>query len=270
MHVTNYSKSGGSCCQKKWVRFVVWTMTLGLAGFVITGCASVETRIGPRYVNPNSLTKPDKVLIFDFAVSPREVQLDGGWRAAIGRTAKGQEGIPKSQLELDVGHKVAKALSESLVKELGKYGILAQRTFNEPTSEENVHVVKGRFLSIDEGNKTQRMIIGFGVGRSVVKAQGRVFRMTPKGKELLMEFESEVKSSRKPGMGPMVGVGAAAGTAMVAAGVSGGVGIASEASDALGISASLEANVQKMAKDLSKKAASFWVKRGWLPSQVLK
>ena len=71
-------------------------------------------------------------------------------------------------------------------------------------------------------------------------------------------------------MGPMVGVGAVAGTAMVAAGVSGGVGIASEASDALGISASLEANVQKMAKDLSKKAASFWVKRGWLPSQVLK
>ncbi len=114
------------------------------------------------------------------------------------------------------------------------------------------------------------MIVGFGVGRSVVKAQGRVFRMTPKGKELLTEFESEVISSRKPGLGPMVGVGAAAGTAVVAAGVSGGVGIASEVSDALPFSASLEANVQKRAKDLSKKAARFWVKRGWLPPQVLK
>ena len=98
-------------------------MALGLAGFVITGCASVETRTGPRYVDPNSLTKPDMVLIFDFAVSPQEVQLDEGWSAAIGRTAKGQEGMPKSQLELDVGHKVAKAFSESLVKELGKYGL---------------------------------------------------------------------------------------------------------------------------------------------------
>ena len=104
----------------------------------------------------------------------------------------------------------------------------------------------------------------------MVKAQGKVFRMTPKGQELLTEFESEVKSGRKPGMGPIVGVGAAAGTAAVAAGVSGGIGIASESSDALPFSASLEANVQKMSKDLSKKAARFWVKRGWLPLQVLK
>ncbi|MEC4680835.1 MAG: hypothetical protein VST67_09095, partial [Nitrospirota bacterium] len=64
--------------------------------------------------------------------------------------------------------------------------------------------------------------------------------------------------------------GAAAGSAAVAAGVSGGIGIASEASVALPFSASLEANVQKMAKDLSEKAARFWVRRGWLPPQVLK
>jgi len=265
-----YSEMKTTICGKGTSRFGLWATFIGLMALLFTGCASVETTTRPQHLNQASLTKPDKILLYDFAVSPQEVRLDEGWSADIGRTARGQEGTPRSQLELEVGHKVARALSESLVIELGKYGILAQRTTREPMTDEKVHIVKGRFLSIDEGNQTQRMVVGFGVGRSVVRAQGKVFKMTPKGKELLTEFESEVKSGRKPGMGPMVGVGAIAGNAAVAAGVSGGLGVASEAADSLPFSASLTANVQKMAEDLSKKAARHWVKRGWLPPQVLK
>ena len=270
MRLTGYSETTVSFCSKGLSCLALWATSLGLMVFLFTGCASVETKSSRQYLNPDSLTKPDKVLLYDFAVSPEDIQLDEGWAADIGRTVRGKEGTPKTQLQLEVGRKIARALSESLVVELGKYGILAQRATREPLSGENVHVVKGRFVSIDEGNMTQRMIIGFGLGRSVVKAQGKVFHVTPKGKQLLTEFESEVKSGRRPGMGPMAGVGAAAGSAAVAAGVSGGIGIASEASVALPFSASLEANVQKMAKDLSEKAARFWVRRGWLPPQVLK
>jgi hypothetical protein len=171
---------------------------------------------------------------------------------------------------MDVGRKVANSLSENLVKELRSYGILAERATDHPSKTDNVVFVKGRFLSIDEGNSTQRMIIGFGLGRSVVKAQGQVYSMRPQGPKLLSEFESEVKSGRKPGMGPMVGVGAAAGRAATSAVIAGGIGVVSEVGDKLQFSASLEANTQKMAKELAEKGARFWVSRGWLPSEVLK
>ena len=71
-------------------------------------------------------------------------------------------------------------------------------------------------------------------------------------------------------MGPMVGAGAVMGNMAVSAGVSGALGIASESSDSLPFSASLEANVKKMAKELANKAAKRYVREGWLPPQVLK
>ena len=67
----------------------------------------------------------------------------------------------------------------------------------------------------------------------------------------------------------MVGVGAAAGTIATSAAISGGLAVSSEVADALPFSASLEANVKKMAKELAEKAAKFYVRKGWLPQQVL-
>ena len=248
---------------------VYWLLSC-FAVFLFVGCASVETRSSPVSLGGERLVKPELTLIYDFAVSPEQVQLDEGIMRGIFGTVRGNEGTPKTQKELEVGQKVARALSEHLVKELGKYGILAERASGPPPTKSNVYFVKGRFVSIDEGNMTQRMVIGFGMGRSVVRAEGKIYQPTPQGPRLVGQFDSEVKSGRKPGMGPMVGVGAAAGTLATAAAVSGGIGATSEVADTLPFSASLEANVQKMAKDLARKAAHRYVREGWLPPQVLK
>ncbi|NKB80550.1 MAG: DUF4410 domain-containing protein [Nitrospirales bacterium] len=114
-------------------------------------------------------------------------------------------------------------------------------------------VVKGRFLSIDEGNMTQRMVIGFGLGRSVVKAQGQAYEVTPLGTRLISEFESEVKSGRKPGMGPMVGVGAAAGSIATSAAVSGDSGSRPKWP--------MRYRFQPVSKPMSKKWPRNWLKR---------
>ncbi len=238
--------------------------------FFFMGCASVETRTSPVSLGGERLVKPERTLIYDFAISPEQVQLDEGIMRSISETVQGKEGTPKTQKELEVGRKVARALSEHLVKELGKYGILAERASGPPPTKSNVYFVKGRFVSIDEGNMTQRMVIGFGMGRSVVRAEGKIYQPTPQGPRLVGQFDSEVKSGRKPGMGPMIGVGAAAGRIATSAAISGGIGVVSESTDVLPFSASLEANVQKMAKDLARKAARSHVKHGWLPSEVLR
>ena len=71
------------------------------------------------------MAKPEKLLVYDFAVSPGEVTLDDGIGEDVAQVVKSTEGIPKAQMELELGRKVAVALSENLVVELGKYGILA-------------------------------------------------------------------------------------------------------------------------------------------------
>ncbi len=240
------------------------------AVLLFVGCASVETQTHKKYLGGEPLVKPDKLLIYDFAFTRDQVQLDEGIGKDLTKLVKGREGIPKRELELEVGRKVANALSANLVNELGAYGILAERATRTPSTTENVLMVKGQFVSIDEGNSTQRMVVGFGLGRSIVRAQGQVYQMTPQGKRHIGGFDSEVKSGRKPGMGPMVGAGAVMGNMAVSAGVSGALGVASETSDSLPFSASLEANVKKMAKELANKAAKRYVREGWLPPQVLK
>jgi len=241
----------------------------GLILFLAQGCASVETETYPQGRRGTILAKPDKLLVYDFAVSPGEVTLDDGIGENVAQTVKGTKGTPKTQMELELGRKVAVALSENLVIELGKYGILAERASAPPSGQGQVLIVKGQFLSIDEGNATQRMVIGFGLGRSVVRAHGQVYEVSPTGSKFLSDFFSEVKSSRKPGMGPMVGVGAVAGRVGTAAAVSGGLSVSSEMADALPFSASLVANVKKMAKDLAERAARFYVKQAWLPPEAV-
>ncbi len=257
--------TGGGAGYPSCVSFLIGCFAV----FLFVGCASVETQTSPVSFGGERLVKPERVLIYDFAVSPEQVQLDEGITRSVSETVRGTEGTPRTQKELELGRRVSRSLTENLVKELGKYGIPAERASGPPPTKSNVHFVKGDFVSIDEGSMTQRMVIGFGMGRSVVRAEGRVYQTTPQGPRLLGLFDTEVKSGRKPGMGPMVGVGAVTGNIVASAAISGGIGVVSESTDVLPFSAGLEGNVQKMAKDLARKAARGWVKRGWLPSDVL-
>src|SRR2546425_9517270 len=86
-------------------------------------------------------------------------------------------------------------------------------------------IIHGQFLTIDEGNRLRRMVIGFGVGGTDLRTKVQVYQGTEAAPLLLQEFEAKAESSKKPGMGPMAGVGAAATSAASAAAVSGGFGV---------------------------------------------
>src|SRR5262249_38985444 len=77
--------------------------------------------------------------------------------------------------------------------------------------------VEGQILSIDEGNKTRRLMIGFGAGASEVRTLTQVYEVTGGEHRLVDDFYTAAKSSRKPGLGPMSGAGAAAGWAATTA-----------------------------------------------------
>ncbi|NKB80551.1 MAG: hypothetical protein GKS05_01375 [Nitrospirales bacterium] len=68
---------------------------LSAAVFSFVGCASVETQTYPQLLWNKSLTKPERLLIYDFAISPDQIQIDEGFGADITKLVKGAEGNPK-------------------------------------------------------------------------------------------------------------------------------------------------------------------------------
>ena len=202
-----------SCGSPRW-------LVLGGLVALITGCGPTNVRSVTAYSGP-PLPKPDRVIVVDFAVSPDDVSLNRGLFARLGRQISG---TPTSAEQLKVAREVASALSEELVKRIAALGLPAERVSGGRTPEPRALVVEGQFVSVDEGNRLKRVIVGFGAGGSVVKTMSQVWIGTASGPVLAQTFETEAESSRTPGMGPMVGAGAAAtGTAAIAAGTSGGM-----------------------------------------------
>ena len=119
------------------------------------GCAPTNVKQQSTDMTATQLPRPALVLVYDFAVSPDEVQLDTGLSADI--MQKYQE------------HKVADALAEELVKKIRSCGLWAERGFGYPHGNSKDLMIKGQLLSIDEGNRTERVAIGLGAGRTRVK-----------------------------------------------------------------------------------------------------
>jgi len=96
-----------------------------------------------------------------------------------------------------------------------------------------------------------------------VRTLTQVYEMTSDGGHRLIEdFYTTAKSSRKPGLGPMAGFGAAAGLAVShAAAAAGGVGLVTA------LSQTVEADAQHGAKQIAKEFAKLFVQQGWIAQE---
>src|SRR5574341_284222 len=143
--------------------------------FFVMSCASTKVERASKYTG--QLPRPDRILVYDFSVSPEDVKLDKGLSPEITRLTKGTS---RTEEELKVGREVADALSKELVKEIQSLGLPAERFGVESISYRgNIMRIEGQLLSIDEGNRTERTMIGLGAGRSEVDAHVQVYETTP-------------------------------------------------------------------------------------------
>ena len=222
---------------------------------ILAGCAPTDVNTVQEYSGKSPLARPDRVLIYDFAVSANDVKLN----SAIGaRLAHLTTGAQENEEQIKVGRAVAKALSESLVKELDQLGLPVEQASRGTMPTARTVMIHGQFLTIDEGNRLRRMVIGFGVGGTDLRTKVQVYQGTEAAPLLLQEFEAKAESSKKPGMGPMVGVGAAATSAASAAAVSGGVGVATE------FDQTVEGDAKRTAKEVAKPLSQFFAGQGWI------
>lgn len=222
-----------------------------LAG--LGACARTATD-DVRMVGPG-LPRPQMIVVHDFQVAPDDVRVDSGIGARLQRMEQGRS---DDQERLRVERAVARALSVNLVEEIRKLGLSAEAAAMAAPPPGPVLSVEGQIVSIDEGNKTRRMMIGFGAGASEVRTLTQVYEVRGGAHRLVEDFYTTTKSSRKPGLGPMAGAGAAAGHAAQSAAIAGGLGLASERSQ------TVEGDVKHAAREIARTLSRFFVAQRWI------
>jgi len=232
-------------------------LALAAMALMIAGGARVSTEYVENSID--RLPTPELILVYDYQVSPNQVLLDSAISSRVERAVKG---TPEAEDQLKVEQEVSRALTATLVDEIRKLGIRAEpATMASPVAGPTLSI-EGQIVSIDEGNKAKRLVIGFGSGESEVRTLTQVYEVTSEdGHHLVEDFYTTVKSSKKPGFGPFAGMGAAAGVAASRVAAAAGVGAVGARSQ------TVEADVQHGAKQIAKELAKLFVQQGWIAQE---
>jgi hypothetical protein len=216
-----------------------------MVGVLLLGaCTSAETTSSDSSRN---LPKPDIVIVQPFAVAPDEVKMDRGLSAEMQQAMRGTS---RSAQEQQAGQQVSEAIAHKLADHIRDLGLQAQVGTTAPAGATRPLIITGQLVSIDEGNRTERMVIGFGLGRSDVRARAQVHASGVP--QPVLQIEVDAKSGLKPGVvaaGPM---------GLTAVAVNVGLGVVSEAA-----SADVVADADRAAAGISKQLATYFGQQGW-------
>ena len=215
---------------------------------LLVGDTQVE--IIKRYQG-DPLPKPDKTLIYDFAVPPSVISVDQSPAGRMHRPGRRVEGAQPNSPEA-LAHQVQAGFSKALSSELQQASVQADSATGAADSSLPPHTlfVNGEFTTIDQGNKTKRVLIGFGKGASDVQAHVTVSLTTEQQQQpvVLVEFNVKSQSGKKPGAAATVGAGAATMGTVSAASAAAGVAAGGVEDTA----ATVEADASRMAKGVAK------------------
>lgn len=222
-------------------------ITGGIASAQVPGTGRVKVKSIQTYSGAQTLTRPATIVVYDFATSDDEVELNKGALNRVRTRIKRDQDDEKTKM----AHKVAESFSRDLIKDLEKSGIPVVRgVAGEPATDGSL-AVHGDFMLIDEGNRARRMVIGLGSGASKVEAHVECFAIRPAKNALLAEFTATSESSRKPGAAETMAVGTAP---EVAGAVSGATELKQDA----------EGDVSRLAKAVAKEINKSLKSQGWV------
>jgi hypothetical protein len=178
------------------------------SGNFYTGDAKVV--VVDRYAGSATLAKPGEVRVDDFKVLPGAISIDDSLAARLHRHHQLRKGQDVDSTPDILAQHVQAAFSEALVAELDKANIpVAKRAGvgvgvgdgdgdgGDATAPDLI--VAGEFVAMDEGSETQRVMVGFGLGASDVKAHVTVSTMSQEGSVVLLAFDMTAESNKKPG-----------------------------------------------------------------------
>jgi Domain of unknown function (DUF4410) len=226
-----------------------------LALVIITGCRATTQEV---VTYGNQLPRPQRVVVYDFTSTPGEVHLESGLVGRLEEHIRTQEGTPMAEQEAKLQAAITRIMTAQLVQEIRKLGVPVESAAAAGPVTEGELSIEGQFLTIDEGNRARRLVIGLGAGASHVRVAVQVLETIAGQHRLAEDFYTNANSSRKPGFGPMAGAGAAAGAATaVTAGIGLGATVLMGPQDA-------ENDAKQAAVAVTRELAQFFAKQGWI------
>jgi hypothetical protein len=156
-----------------------------LALFLLAGCT--ETTMTPTFRATRGLPQPDRVLVFDFAVTPEE--------AGVERRSGGPV---QTEEDVRVGKALARAVSANIVSELRSRGIEAARAADSTPPGETTASIRGRFLRTDSTDSSANAA-GFTLRGGQLRTQVQLLQGTGLKLQLVGEGETVTSSGLKPG-----------------------------------------------------------------------
>jgi hypothetical protein len=225
----------------------------------IAGCAQTNVRTTEEIAR-SGLPRPQQVLIYNFVVTPADIQENS---SIFARIARNMGNTNQTAEEIQLGHEVADALATELTQKIAAMGLNPVRAIeNMPVSQGSI-LITGHFVNIDEGNRLRRNVIGLGLGKSSLDTEVRLLAPGPSGYQELITFEAHADSGDMPGaavMGP-AGAAAGAGTAAVIAANAAVGGVKSYKS-------SSAQQAKKIADKISPQLGNYFVQQGWIDPEL--
>ena len=164
-----------------------------LAVVVVAGCASTEVTERQRYEG-EKLGRPDRIIIHDFTANPAEVPPESSFAAEMA-------GAPAPTPEqLEVGRKLGAEVARRLVADLQGMGLPAVRAAGQPPPRPDDIVLRGYFVSVEEGRAGRRVLVGFGSGAAELRTAVEGYQMTAEGLRRLGRGEIRSEGGKLPGI----------------------------------------------------------------------
>ena len=155
-------------------------------------------------------------------------------------------------------------MADRLVDDLRKYGLPAEHAVTAEAPGTSL-LVLGQIVAIDQGNRTRRILIGLGAGKSSVSADMQLYYQAPGlPPRFMTAYQAQADSGRMPGAAETMGGGAVAGSLASSTVVSGAMHATSETRRA-----SDPREASRLADGLAREIGEFAVSMGWIPPAAL-
>jgi uncharacterized protein DUF4410 len=160
---------------------------------VLTGCAT--TNVTQRDIRvTEKIPRPNRILVYDFSASPADVPPE----SALAGQYDTQQAPTAEQLA--AGRALGAEVVRNLVADINEMGLSAARATSQtaPPQLDDI-VIRGYFVSIDEGSAAKRMLVGFGSGAAALKTAVEGFQMTEQGLRRLGSGTVDSSGGKGPG-----------------------------------------------------------------------
>ena len=161
-----------------------------LALVVVSGCASTKVTQSESNIGNQRLARPNNILIYDFAATPADVPADA---AVTGQAAS------QTADDVAIGRQLGAQIAKELAAEIQAMGLPAAAVSSGATPQIGDIVIKGYFLSIDEGSAVKRVAVGFGTGAAELKTVVEGYQMTAQGLRKLGSGTVDAGGGKSPG-----------------------------------------------------------------------